>query len=213
MSGRHSAVVLGGGLAGVGTAFALARAGWTEVTVVERGPTLGGLAGSFEREGHFYPLGYHHILQRDRTLRYFLGLIGALPSVEWRRIRMLFRLRSGVYDLGSVAGFLRFPLSPLDKARFVRLMVRTAFKRDWSDWHDRSATDLLDRWSGPRVRAAIFEPDATTSARPGSARDSTSARDRRRWATFRAGTGPPFCARDSLVSSTTWGYACASAPA
>ena len=158
MNERRSAVVLGGGLAGVGTALALARAGWTEITIVERGPALGGLAGSFEREGHFYPLGYHHILQRDRTLLYFLGLIGALPSVKWRRIRMLFRLASGLYDLGSVDGFLKFPLSPLDKARFVRLMLRAALKRDWSDWQGRRATDLIDSWAGPAVRQAIFEP-------------------------------------------------------
>ena len=41
---------------------------------------------------HFYPLGYHHILHRDRVLLYFLDLIGALPDVRWRRIRMLFHL-------------------------------------------------------------------------------------------------------------------------
>jgi len=158
MTESRSAVVLGGGLAGVGTAFALARSGWSDITVIERGSALGGLAGSFERDGHFYPLGYHHILQRDRTLRYFLGLIGALPAVKWRRIRMLFRLRSGLYDLGSPGGFLRFPLSPLDKARFVRLMLRAARKRDWSDWYDRSATELVDSWAGPAVRNAVFEP-------------------------------------------------------
>jgi hypothetical protein len=27
---------------------------------VERAPHLGGLAGSFEKDGRFYPLGYHH---------------------------------------------------------------------------------------------------------------------------------------------------------
>ena len=62
-----SVVVLGGGLSGVATAYTLARAGITDVTIVERGPTLGGLAGSFEQEGHFYPLGYHHILHRDHA--------------------------------------------------------------------------------------------------------------------------------------------------
>ena len=40
MTARRSAVVLGGGLAGVGTAFSLARAGWSDVTVVERGSAL-----------------------------------------------------------------------------------------------------------------------------------------------------------------------------
>ncbi|MEO6057798.1 MAG: FAD-dependent oxidoreductase, partial [Gemmatimonadales bacterium] len=87
-----SVVVLGGGLSGVAAAYTLARAGIRDITVIERGPTLGGLAGSFEREGHFYPLGYHHILHRDRTLLFFLDLIGALPDVRWRRVRMLFNL-------------------------------------------------------------------------------------------------------------------------
>ena len=158
MSEKQSAVVLGGGLAGVGTAFALARAGWRDITIIERGAKLGGLAGSFEREGRFYPLGYHHILGRDRTLRYFLGIIGAMSSVRWRRIRMLFRLRSGIYDLGSARGFLSFPLSVADKIRFVRMMLRAVVKSDWSDWQGRSGTELVDAWAGPAVRDAIFEP-------------------------------------------------------
>ena len=150
-------VVLGGGLSGVATAYTLARAGMTDVTVVERGPTLGGLAGSFEREGHFYPLGYHHILHRDHALLFFLDLIGALPSVRWRRVRMLFHLGGRAYDLGSPGGFLSFPMSLRDKVGFVRLMLKAFNKRDWSDWQDRSAADLVDTYAGPGAREALFE--------------------------------------------------------
>jgi protoporphyrinogen oxidase len=150
-------VVLGGGLSGVAAAYSLARAGLTDITVVERGPTLGGLAGSFEREGHFYPLGYHHILHRDRTLLFFLDLIGALPAVRWRRVRMLFHLGGRAYDLGSPAGFLAFPMSLRDKAGFVRLMLKAFNKRDWSDWLDRSAADLVDSYAGAGTREALFE--------------------------------------------------------
>ena len=152
-----SVVVLGGGLSGVATAYALAQAGLTDVSIIESGPTLGGLAGSFEREGHFYPLGYHHILHRDRTLLFFLDLIGALGQVRWRRIRMLFHLGGKGYDLGSPEGFLRFPMKAVDKLRFVRLMLRTFRKRDWSDWEGRSAAELVNRWAGPGVREALFE--------------------------------------------------------
>lgn len=153
-----SVVVLGGGLSGVAAAYALARAGWTNVTIIERGPSLGGLAGSFEKEGRFYPLGYHHILHRDRTLLFFLDLIGALPDVRWRKIRMFFRHNRGLFDLGSPGGFLRFPMPLGDKLRFVRLMLRAFKKSDWSDWQDRSAVDLIDAWGGPGVRRMIFEP-------------------------------------------------------
>ena len=155
--GRRSIVVLGGGLSGAAAAYALARAG-SAVTVLERGPTLGGLAGSFEREGHFYPLGYHHILHRDRTLLFFLDLIGALPAVRWRRVRMLFHLRGRSYDLGSPAGFARFPMSLGGKAGLVRLMLKAFGKQDWSEWHDRSAADLVNAYAGAGAREALFEP-------------------------------------------------------
>jgi protoporphyrinogen oxidase len=150
-------VVLGGGLSGVAAAYTLARAGVSDITVIERGATLGGLAGSFEREGQFYPLGYHHILHRDRTLLFFLDLIGALPAVRWRRVQMLFHLGGRAYDLGSPGGFLSFPMSLRDKAGFVRLMLKAFNKRDWSDWQDRSAADLVDTYAGAGTRTALFE--------------------------------------------------------
>jgi protoporphyrinogen oxidase len=152
-----SAVILGGGLSGVATAYALAEAGVKDITIIERGPSLGGLAGSFEREGHFYPLGYHHILHRDRVLHFFLERIGALADVRWRRVRMLFHLGGRAYDLGSPGGFLRFPMSLRDKAGFVRLMLKAFRKRDWSDWQDRSAADLVNTYAGPGTRTALFE--------------------------------------------------------
>ncbi len=152
-----SVVVLGGGLSGAAAAYTLALSGLGKVTVLESGASLGGLAGSFEREGHFYPLGYHHILHRDRTLLFFLQRIGALPDVRWRRIRMLFHLGGGSYDLASLGGFLRFPMKLADKARFVRLMATAFVMRDWSAWEGRSAAELVDQCAGPGVREALFE--------------------------------------------------------
>ncbi len=155
--GTPRVVVLGGGLSGMAAAYTLARAGVGDVTLLEAGGTLGGLAGSFEREGHFYPLGYHHILHRDRALLYFLELIGALPDVVWRRIQMLFHLGGQAYDLASPSGFLRFPMSLADKARFVRLMVKAFSQPDWTGWQDRSAAELVDHYGSAGVRQALFE--------------------------------------------------------
>lgn len=157
MSGA-SVLILGGGLAGMGAAYTLARAGWRDLTIVERGEELGGLAGTFRAGEHFYPLAYHHILHRDRALLYFLERLGALERVRWRRIRMLFRMDDRSFDLAHPIDFARFPMSPLDKLRFVRLMLRCFRKRDWSDWQERSAAELIDGWGGPGVRHALFEP-------------------------------------------------------
>ena len=81
-----------------------------------------------------------------------------LPRVHWRRVRMLFRVGGRLHDLGSPAGFLRFPMPTLDKLRFVRLMLRAFAKSDWSDWEGRSAEELVLAWAGPGVARAIFEP-------------------------------------------------------
>ena len=151
-------VVLGGGLAGMGAAWALARGGCRDVTVVERGAELGGLAATLVEGARFYPLAYHHILHRDRVLLYTLDALGALERVRWRRIRMLFRLSSGCYDLSRPWDFARFPLSLADKARFARLMLRCFRASDWTAWYDRSAAELVDAWGGPGVRRTLFEP-------------------------------------------------------
>jgi protoporphyrinogen oxidase len=151
------ALVLGGGLSGMSAAWALARAGVKDVTLVERGTALGGLAGSFEEDGYFYPLGYHHILHRDRTLLFFLERIGALPRVSWRRVHMLFRTAQGAYDLANPVDFLRFPMAFADKLRFTLLMARAFGKDDWTDGLDEGGDAHIDRWAGPGVRASMFE--------------------------------------------------------
>ena len=152
-----SVIVLGGGLSGMAVAFGLAEAGWSDITIVERGEELGGLAGTFEQNGHFYPLAYHHILHRDRGLLYFLDRLGVLPQVRWRRIGMLFHLDGQFYNLADPADFLRFPMTLRDKAHFVSLMLRAFRKSDWTDWQNYSAADLIDSWGGPGVRRAMFE--------------------------------------------------------
>lgn len=155
---QRSVLVLGGGLSGIASALTLARAGVRDVVVIERSSTLGGLAGSFERDGRFYPLGYHHILHRDQGLLFFLREIGALAAVHWRRIRMLFHIAGENYDLATVSGFARFPMPVVDKVRFARLMLRAFATADWSAWAGRSAADLIDSLASPTVRTVLFEP-------------------------------------------------------
>jgi len=139
-------------------AYSLAEQGWTDITVIDKNVEAGGLAGSFEKDGNVYPLGYHHILERDKPLLYFLDKIGALDTVRWRRIKMLFRVAGQNYDLGHPIDFLRFPMRLFDKLRFARLMLMAFGKSDWNDWHDKSAYELVEKYAGANVREIIFEP-------------------------------------------------------
>ncbi|MFE1585841.1 hydroxysqualene dehydroxylase HpnE [Streptomyces sp. NPDC058737] len=82
--GRH-AVVVGGGLAGVTTALALADAG-VRVTLLEGRPRLGGLAFSFQRGDLTVDNGQHVYLRCCTAYRWFLDRIGgaALAPVQER---------------------------------------------------------------------------------------------------------------------------------
>jgi protoporphyrinogen oxidase len=183
-----AAVVLGAGLSGLAAAHALAQAGWRDVVVLERGDAAGGLAGSFERDGCWYPLGYHHILQKDDTLLQFLHDIGAADRVQWRRVRMLFEVDRVLYDLGTPHGFASFPMPWRAKAMFVRLMLRAFRTSDWSAWEGRSARELIDEWGDATVRRILFEPLCRLKFRLGA--DDVSAAWLGARLHFREGSAP-----------------------
>ncbi|MEW1865036.1 hydroxysqualene dehydroxylase HpnE [Streptomyces sp. NBC_00669] len=78
--GRRTAVVVGGGLAGVTAALALADAG-VEVTLTEARPRLGGLAFSFKRGELTVDNGQHVFLRCCTAYQWFLDRIAARDLV------------------------------------------------------------------------------------------------------------------------------------
>ena len=72
--------VVGGGILGTVLALRLAQAG-AEVTVLERAPSPGGLAGSMDFGGHRIDRFYHAITPADRHL---IGLAAELLGFEAR---------------------------------------------------------------------------------------------------------------------------------
>lgn len=128
-------VIIGGGLAGLSAALHLAERG-VGVTVLERQPLMGGLAGSFTQEGRRYPNAYHQILEGDRPLRQFMARLGLADQIRWRRISMAFSMDRDIYTLGGPRQALRFPLSLRTKASILRLVARTVLlPRDPSEAH------------------------------------------------------------------------------
>ncbi len=104
---RAHVVVLGGGPAGLGAAYQLARQGVARVTLLEQAPFVGGNAGSFEWEGFRADYGSHrlHPACDPLILRDLRALLGD---------DLLDRPRHGRIRLGG--RWLHFPLKPVDLA-------------------------------------------------------------------------------------------------
>ncbi|MEU0058342.1 hydroxysqualene dehydroxylase HpnE [Streptomyces sp. NPDC006334] len=94
----HEAVVVGGGLAGVTAALALADAG-VRVTLLEGRPRLGGLAFSFRRGELTVDNGQHVYLRCCTAYRWFLDRIGATALAPLQE-----RLDVPVIDLARPEG-------------------------------------------------------------------------------------------------------------
>jgi 15-cis-phytoene desaturase len=106
-------VVIGGGLAGLACAVALADQG-TQVTVLEASTRLGGRAGSWlePTSGDVVDIGPHVFYSEDRNLLAFLERLGTRGLVRWQRDRLL-TLASKPQPLALRHSLLPAPLSLL----------------------------------------------------------------------------------------------------
>ena len=99
---RRSAIVFGGGLAGIAASASLARADW-DVTLIEARSSLGGRAFSFEdaQSGRVLDNGQHVIVGACTNLIDFLETIGVRHLWHLQP-----RLDVAVYDRGRRLGRL-----------------------------------------------------------------------------------------------------------
>ena len=110
-------VVIGGGMAGLATADALMRAGFT-VHVIEAAPAVGGLARSVVVGGEEVEAYYHHIFPQDRETKALVDRLGMSEQLEWRRASTGVLHEGRVYPFDSPMDLLRFkPLSFLGRLR------------------------------------------------------------------------------------------------
>ncbi len=103
----HPIVILGGGPAGLAAAYQLARRGWRDVTVLERGPRVGGNAASFVLDGIPVDFGSHRL--HPSTAPVLMADIKALLGDD-----LLDRPRHGRIRLQG--RWVHFPLKPVDLA-------------------------------------------------------------------------------------------------
>ena len=81
-----TAVVVGGGIAGLATAALLGAEGW-DVTLVEARDELGGRAGSWQRDGFRFDTGPSWYLMPD-VFDHFFGLLGTSADAELDLVRL-----------------------------------------------------------------------------------------------------------------------------
>lgn len=150
----RSAVVVGGGVAGLVAALLAAKKGY-RVSVVESAPECGGLLRSFEgADGHQYDHGTH-LLRDTGNAALDRLLFGALDADAWQRLP---HLRSGAYFAGHYSGASGSPN--------VNFLARSIYERGLAEMLERppgrhvaetAGRHLVDRF-GETFARHVFEP-------------------------------------------------------
>ncbi|HEV7616040.1 MAG TPA: FAD-dependent oxidoreductase [Solirubrobacterales bacterium] len=150
--------IVGGGVLGTSLALRLAQAG-AKVTVIERGPSLGGLAGSFDFDGHEVDRFYHVITPADERMIAMAGEVGLGDQLRFNPVGAGFFADGEMHDFNGVGDLLRFsPLSPPARLRLGLFVAQCQLRSSYDKLETIPLEDWLRRICGKQVWERIWKP-------------------------------------------------------
>ena len=159
MSARPTRVgVVGGGVLGTSLALRLAQAG-ADVTVIERGPGLGGLAGTMDFGGHEVDRFYHVITPADASMIAMAEEVGLGEDLRFTPVGAGFFADGEMHDFNGIGDLLRFsPLSPPARLRLGWFVAQCQLRSSYEALEQVPLETWLRRHCGRQVFERIWKP-------------------------------------------------------
>ncbi len=150
--------VVGGGVLGVSLALRLAQAG-AKVTVVERGSSLGGLAGTMDFGGHQVDRFYHVITPADTRMISMAEEVGLGDQLRYTPVGAGFFANGEMHDFNGLGDLLRFsPLSPVARLRLGWFVAQCQLRSSYDGLENLPLETWLRRHCGKQVVERIWKP-------------------------------------------------------
>ncbi|HTD58772.1 MAG TPA: FAD-dependent oxidoreductase [Solirubrobacteraceae bacterium] len=155
---RPHIAVVGAGILGTILALRLAQGG-ARVTLLERAPTPGGLAGAIDFSGHRVDRFYHVIVPSDQRMIALTDELGLRDQLSFTPVGVGFFVDGKMYPFNGIGDFLRFPpLSPLGRARLAWFVLYCQLRRNFKALERKPLKRWLTRHCGRRVVERIWRP-------------------------------------------------------
>jgi len=152
------AVVIGGGVAGMTTAYRLMQGGH-EVALYEASDALGGLVRTFEVGGTRLEAYYHHLFSTDTTIIDLIGELGLGDRLQWIESKVGWFDDGKIYPFVTPMDLARFgPLPLVDRVRLGLMGVRLRGKEDWAEFEQITCKDWIEKNVSKKVFEKVWGP-------------------------------------------------------
>jgi protoporphyrinogen oxidase len=158
MSSKKQSVVIGAGYTGLVAALRLAQAGH-KVTVLERGPVVGGLASDFKVEGASLERAYHHLFKTDTDIISMAEELGVGDKLLWHNSSVGLYYGGKLYPFKGALDLVRFtPLHFVNRIRAGLAVLYLQKTSNWKQFEKVTAYDWMKKYAGKQVTEVIWEP-------------------------------------------------------
>jgi protoporphyrinogen oxidase len=149
---------MGGGVGGLAAAYRLCQRGF-QVHLLEAGPNLGGLVGTFEIGGGRIERFYHHVFSTDTTIVSLIDELGLGNRLSWRESQVGVFYGSRIYKFVTPLDLLRFsPIPLVDRVRLGLVGLYLRRQKDWRRYEGVTASDWIKRYAGQRNYEVVWGP-------------------------------------------------------
>ncbi len=154
----YDAIIIGGGLTGLATAYYLSGQG-KKICLIEKKSELGGLLECYHLGDYSIEKYYHHILPGDVELLRLMEALGLGGDVQWRPSLVGYWMNEKAYPLNTPIDIMRFPfLSMGDKWKLSQLVNKCRGSKSFSTLDSISARDWVIENAGESVYQNFFFP-------------------------------------------------------
>ena len=153
-----SILVIGGGLTGLVAAKELSAQG-NQVTLIEAGPSLGGLASSFELGGEPLEKAYHHLFRTDHDILDLIDELGIKDKLEWKESSVAIYREEKVWPFMTALDLIKFkPCSLIGRIRLGLAALYIKYSKNWKKFADRTAMQWMQNICGASAMNAVWRP-------------------------------------------------------
>ncbi len=150
--------IVGGGITGLATAYNLLKLGY-DITVIESGAQIGGLANAIKVDQSFIERFYHHLFSSDDNLISLLDELDLTEHLVWSESQIGYYYNDYIYKFGKPSDLLSFhPLSWKSKIAFGLSVLNFQKRSTWKGLDNISVKDWFAQRGSIDVYTKVWEP-------------------------------------------------------